>query len=163
MKVKNSQPRLSQIDKSFLPAAEGVGPEFHRPLRAHCDMLSTLRHRGGKRKVGESGAAADEGPDDGDGYAVKMLQRLLDVARPKQATSRSLADTLELVVEEWSVHAAKLQGGTYNIVGGKERANAKRHLRNESETKSVMSMVLDAAGTDELPQASRCCHCRCRT
>ena len=47
-------------------------------------MLSTLRHRGGKRKVGESGAAADEGPDDGDGYAVKMLQRLLDVARPKQ-------------------------------------------------------------------------------
>ena len=102
-------------------------------------MLSTLRHRGGKRKVGESGAAADEGPD---GYAVKMLQRLLDVARPKQANSRSLADTLELVVEEWSVHAAKLQGGTYNIVGGKERANAKRHLRNESETKGVMSMVL---------------------
>ena len=89
-------------------------------------MLSTLRHRGGKRKVGESGAAADENPGDGDGYAVKMLQRLLDVARPKQATSRSLADTLELVVEEWSVHAAKLQRGTYNIVGGKERANAKR-------------------------------------
>ena len=70
-------------------------------------MLSTLRHRGGKRKVGESGAAADEGPD---GYAVKMLQRLLDVARPKQATSRSLADTLELVVEEWSVHAAGCKG-----------------------------------------------------
>ena len=126
-------------------------------------MLSTLRHRGGKRKVGESRAAADEGPDDGDGYAVKMLQRLLDVARPKQATSRSLADTLELVVEEWSVHAAQLQGGTYNIVGGKERANAKRHLRNESETKGVMSMVLDAAGKDELPQASRCRYCRCRT
>ena len=126
-------------------------------------MLSTLRQRGGKRKVGESGAAADEGPDDGDGYAVKMLQRLLDVARPKQATSRSLADTLELVVEEWCVHAAKLQGGTYNIVGGKERANAKRHLRNEPETKGVMSMVLDATGKDELPQASHCRYCRCRT
>ena len=109
--------------------------------------------------MGESGAAADEGPDDGDGYAVKMLQRLLDVARPKQATSRSLADTLELVVEEWCVHAAKLQGGTYNIVGGKERANAKRHLRNEPETKGVMSMVLDATGKDELPQASRCRYC----
>ena len=79
------------LDKSFLPAAEGVGSELHRPFRAHCDMLSTLRHRGGKRKVGESGAAADENPGDGDGYAVKMLQRLLDVARPKQATSRSLA------------------------------------------------------------------------
>ena len=65
-------------------------------------------------------------------------------------------------MEEWSVHAAKLQGGTYDIVGGKERANAKRHLRNESETKGVMRMVLDAAGTDELPQASRC-HCRCST
>jgi len=115
-------------------------------------MHSTLRHAGGKRKVGESGAVAGEDPDDGDGYAVKMLQRLLDVARPKQATSRSLADTLELVVEEWSVHAAKLQGGTYNIVGGKERANAKRHLRNEPETKGVMRMVLDAAGEDELPQ-----------
>ena len=128
-------------------------------------MHSTLRHAGGKRKVGESGAVAGEDPDDGDGYAyaVKMLQRLLDVARPKQATSRSLADTLELVVEEWSVHAAKLQGGTYNIVGGKERANAKKNLRRGSETKSVTTMVLDSAGTDELPQASRCCHCRCRT
>ena len=101
-------------------------------------MLSTLRHTGGKRKERESGAAADEDHGDGDGYAIKMLQRLLDVARPKQATSRSLADTLELVVEEWSVHAAKLQGGTYNIVGGKERANAKRRLRNESETKGIM-------------------------
>ena len=99
-------------------------------------MLSTLRHRGGKRKVGESGAAADENPGDGDGYAVKMLQRLLDVARPKQATSRSLADTLELVVEEWSVHAAKMQGDTYEIVGGEERANAKKNLRRESETSS---------------------------
>ena len=123
-------------------------------------MLSTLRHAGGKRKVGESGAVAGEDPDDGDGYAVKMLQRLLDVARPKQATSRSLADTLELVVEEWSVHAAEMQGDTYEIVGGEERANAKKNLRRGSETKSVMSMVLDAAGTDELPQASRCCHCR---
>jgi len=72
-------------------------------------MLSTLRHRGGKRKEGESGAVADEDPDDGDGYAVKMLRR------PKQATSRSLADTLELVVEEWSVHAAEMQGGTYVV------------------------------------------------
>ena len=89
--------------------------------------------------------------------------RLLDVARPKQATSRSLADTLELVVEEWSVHAAEMQGDTYEIVGGEERANAKKNLRRGSETKSVMSMVLDAAGTDELPQASRRCHCRCRT
>ncbi|EOD31682.1 hypothetical protein EMIHUDRAFT_460679, partial [Emiliania huxleyi CCMP1516] len=106
-------------------------------------MLSTLRHAGGKRKVGESGAAADEGSDDGDGYAVKMLQRLLDVARPKQATSRSLADTLELVVEEWSVHAAEMQGTTYEIVGGEERANAKKNLRRGSETKSVMSMVLE--------------------
>ena len=97
-----------------------MGPEFHLPFRAHCD-ISTLRHAGGKRKVGESGAAADEGPDDGDGYAVKMLQRLLDVARPKQATSRSLADTLELVVEEWSVHAAEMQGDTYEVVGGEER------------------------------------------
>ena len=126
-------------------------------------MLSTLRHTGGKRKESESGAAADEDPGDGDGYAVKMLQRLLDVSRPKRADSRSLAETLELVVEEWSVHAAKLQGGTYNIVGGKERANAKRHLRNEPDTKGVMCMVLDAAGEDELPQASCCCYCRCRT
>ena len=39
----------------------------------------------------------------------------------------------------------------------------KKNLRRGSETKSVMSMVLDAAGTDELPQASRRCHCRCRT
>ena len=62
-------------------------------------MLSTLRHRGGKRKVGESGAAADENPGDGDGYAVKMLQRLLDVARPKQATSRSLAVAEEFLEE----------------------------------------------------------------
>ena len=107
-------------------------------------MLSTLRHPGGKRKLGGSGAAADEDP--GDGYAVKMLQRLLMSCCTAQATSRSLADTLELVVEEGSVHAAKLQGGTYNIVGGKERANAKRHLRNEPETKGVMRMVLDAAG-----------------
>ena len=127
-------------------------------------MLSTLRHTGGKRKERESGSAADEDHGDGDGYAIKMLQRLLDVARPKQATSRSLADTLELVVEEWSVHAAKLQGGTYNIVGGKERANAKRHLRSEPETKGVMRMVLDAADKvkDEL-QASCCRYCRCRT
>ena len=113
--------------------------------------------------MGESGAAADENPGDGDGYAVKMLQRLLDVARPKQATSRSLADTLELVVEEWSVHAAKMQGDTYEIVGGEERANAKKELRRGSETKSVMRMVLDAADEDELPQASCCRYCRCRT
>ena len=54
-------------------------------------MLSTLRHTGGKRwKESESGAAADEDPGDGDGYAVKMLQRLLDVSRPKRADSRSL-------------------------------------------------------------------------
>ena len=52
---------------------------------------------------------------------------------------------------------------SYEIVGGKERANAKKNLRRGLETKSVMSMVLDAAGTDELPQASRRCHCRCRT
>ena len=71
---------------SLFPATEGVVAEFDahpsisRPLAT---MLSTLRHRGGKRKVGESGAAADEGPDDGDGYAVKMLQRLLDVANPR--------------------------------------------------------------------------------
>ena len=102
---------------SLSPATEGVVSELHRhpsvsralPLAT---MLSTLRHAGGKRKEGESGAVADGDPDDGDGYAVKMLQRLLDVARPKQATSRSLADTLELVVEEWSVHAAEMQGGT---------------------------------------------------
>ena len=57
-------------------------------------MLSTLRHTGGKRwKESESGAAADEDPGDGDGYAVKMLQRLLDVSRPKRADSRSLAET----------------------------------------------------------------------
>ena len=62
-------------------------------------------------------------------------------------------------MEEWSVHAAKLQGETYNIVGGEERANAK-NLRRGSETKGVMSMVLDAAGKDELPQASRCRYCR---
>ena len=54
----------------------------------------------------------------------RCLQRFLDVAWPKQATSRSLAETLELLVEECSVHAAKLQGETYNIVGGEERANA---------------------------------------
>ena len=104
-------------------------------------MLSTLRHTGGKRKERESGSAADEDHGDGDGYAIKMLQRLLDVARPKQATSRSLADTLELVVEEWSVHAAEMQGDTYEIVGGEERANAKKELRRGSETKSVMRMV----------------------
>ena len=75
---------------SLFPATEGVVAEFDahpsvsRPLAT---MLSTLRHRGGKRKEGESGAVADEDPDDGDGYAVKMLRR------PKQATSRSLADT----------------------------------------------------------------------
>ena len=117
------------VDKSFLPAAGGGGVGVRRfdrrPFRAQPTMLSTLRHRGGKRKVGESGAAAEEGPDDG----VKMLQRLLDVARPKQATSRSLADTLELVVEEWSVHAAEMQGDTYEIVGGEARANAKKNLR----------------------------------
>ena len=134
-------------------------PSVSRPAKV-ATMLSTLRHTGGKRKERESGAAADEDHGDGDGYAIKMLQRLLDVARPKQATSRSLADTLELVVEEWSVHAAEMQGYTYEIVGGEERANAKKNLRRGSETKSVMSMVLDAAGTDELPQASRCCHCR---
>ena len=153
-------PALPSIDKSFLPATEGVVPEFDASVRFAPSMLSTLRHTGGKRKERESGAAADEDHGDGDGYAIKMLQRLLDVARPKQATSRSLADTLELVVEEWSVHAAEMQGDTYEIVGGEERANAKKNLRRGSETKSVMSMVLDAAGTDELPQASRCCHCR---
>ena len=98
-------------------------------------MHSTLRHAGGKRKVGESGAVAGEDPDDGDGYAVKMLQRLLDVARPKQATSRSLADTLELVVEEWRLECSRsgdARGDTYEIVGGEERANAKKNLRRGS-------------------------------
>ena len=81
---------------SLFPATEGVVAELHRHpsvSRALATMLSTLRHRGGKRKEGESGAVAGGDPDDGDGYAVKMLQRLLDVARarPRQADRFSIA------------------------------------------------------------------------
>jgi len=61
-------------------------------------MLSTLRHTGGKRKERESGAAADEDHGDGDGYAIKMLQRLLDVARPKGPNKQLL--------DRWPTHSS---------------------------------------------------------
>ena len=61
-------------------------------------MLSTLRHAGGKRKVGESGAVAGEDPDDGDGYAVKMLCSVSSMSHGQdKQVLRSLSETLELV------------------------------------------------------------------
>ena len=61
---------MFRVHKSFLPATEGVVPEFDAPVRFAPSMLSTLRHTGGKRKERESGAAADEDHGDGDGYGT---------------------------------------------------------------------------------------------
>ena len=61
-------------------------------------MLSTLRHSGGKRKEGQAEAVADGDPDDGDGYAVKMLCSVSSMSHGQdKQVLRSLSETLELV------------------------------------------------------------------
>ena len=91
----------------------------------------------------------DDGNDNelanGDALASKKLQKLLDVLRPSRKDSASVADKLDLIVDEWQAEVAKQKGVAHQCrLSDLASRRAKNKLRAHTESKDVMFLVRDA-------------------
>ena len=94
------------------------------------------------------------------GAAMKLLKQVLPALRPAQKTSRAAADTLELIMEQWSKDMLKETGEAAYVpqlrkpLSPKQRTKALSAMRSKSGAAmaKVMCLVDDAEPISQDPE-----------